>query len=65
MDRKIITWLVGYLIKKVDKGLLREWLAEGLDMLQDKIKASENKVDDMLLPVITMIRKELGLPDYD
>ena len=59
-------WLVGMIFEKLDSEDVKVWADKGLDMLEDKIAASPNKVDDtVVLPLINLMRVSFSIPDND
>lgn len=63
-DAKLLM-LLASLIWRVGGSLeLKKWVSNGVELLERKIKESENKVDDAFaLPAVDLIRSEFGLPD--
>jgi hypothetical protein len=49
------------ILSAIPKEFWKEPLAEFLDSTCDRIKASENKIDDISLPLIKRVREELDL----
>jgi len=66
MKSKIVMMIAEMLIAKLDPDDLRKWADAGLDLLEDKIAASETTLDDkMALPVINSFRTAFGIEDND
>jgi hypothetical protein len=61
----IVGKLVSYLIKKLTKDQIKEFLDHGLDWIEDKIEDSSTEWDDKLLPAIKTLREAVNIPDDD
>ncbi|WP_289020390.1 hypothetical protein [Desulfobacter postgatei] len=62
MKTAIIQALVGILFKILTSEQLKEWTAEGLDMLADLSRKSDNSLDDtFVVPLIGIIKEAFGL----
>lgn len=63
---KLIMWLVGMLLERVKSEEVKKWIDAGIDLLEDKIVETPNKVDDMVvLPVLKILREAMSIPDND
>lgn len=59
-------WAVGMFLEKLDPETLKKWMDTGLDALEDKVKESPGKTDDMVvLPAIAVIRAAFSIEDND
>lgn len=66
MKTKIIMWAVTMFIERLNSDDLKKWIDMGLDMIEDKVEASESKTDDMIvLPLCKIVREALSVPDND
>lgn len=65
MKEKMLAMLMGFILERLDSEDLKKWADHGLDLLEDAIKKSENKFDDVMLPVIGQMRKAFSIPDND
>lgn len=66
MKTQMLLMLLEYLIKRLDGDQLKEWADVGLDLLEDKIEASDPVWDDkLILPVIQELRDGFGIADDD
>lgn len=66
MKDKMIVWLLGMITERLGAEDLKKWVDMALDLIEDKVAATPNKYDDMLvLPVIAMCRKAFDIPDND
>lgn len=53
---KMILWLVGTIIARVDEKDVKRWVLSAIEMLKTKVIASPNKMDDMIvLPILDVI----------
>ena len=64
-DRKIVAWLVGYLMQRLDSDDIRLLVDRGLDVVEDRVMAEPDKYDDLILSVIKLIRTIGDIPDND
>ena len=55
--------LITALIKVVPEDIVRSSLDRWLDVVEEKIAATPNKYDDMALPLIALIRKQIGIEE--
>lgn len=62
MKEKMLTWAVSIILERLKSEDIKRWIDAGLDMLEEKAKATPNKVDDALLKVL---REALSIPEYD
>jgi len=62
---KLLPFLVAQLIKALTPDLLKRFADKILDAVEDAIQKSENKFDDAILPLLTLIRSSFNVPDGD
>lgn len=62
---KMLPLLIGQLLKLFTPELARKMADKLLDTVEDAIRESENKLDDIFLPVIIVIREAFNVPDGD
>ena len=66
MKQQIIVWLMGMMIERMQSEDLKKWVDWALDLIEEKVAATPNKYDDMIvLPIINMARKQFDIPDND
>ena len=66
MKEKMIMMIIGMMLKKLNSEDIKRWMDSGLDMLEEKIKASPNQYDDAIcLPLIATMRMAFSIPDND
>lgn len=66
MKEKLIGWLVATMLERLKSEDVKEWIDQGLDMLEDKVAETSNKTDDLIiLPLITILRGAMSIPDND
>ncbi len=66
MKEKLILWAVEMFVEKLSSEDLKKWVELGLDLLEDKAEASENKIDDMLVTSFAaMVRGAMNMEDND
>lgn len=53
------------IIKNVPENVVRVSLDKFLDSLEEKIDKSENKWDDLLLPLFKALRSQLGITEEE
>lgn len=53
------------LIKNLPPDIVKEGLDKLLDFFESKIEKSDNKWDDLLLPLMTALRSQLGTTEED
>lgn len=59
-----ISSLLTNLLKILPKDLMKSFINTGLDMIQDLVVASTNKIDDtIVLPIIKLIRVSFDIPE--
>ena len=62
----ILTQIITTILSLLPKDKFKEVVDALFDTLEDKIIASETKIDDaVFLPLITKARELLGVPDND
>ena len=62
MKTAIIKFLVGAVFKVLTSEQLKAWTVEGLDMLAELAKDSENSIDDaIVVPLISIIKEAFDL----
>ena len=62
---KVISYLIGVILRELKPEMVKEFADHVLDWVEDKILGTENKLDDKLIPLITMIRTTFDIPDND
>ena len=63
---KVVSFLIGELLKNLDSETVKEFIDGGLDKIEDKVSSTDNKIDDtIVLPLIGLIRKTFDIPDND
>ncbi len=62
---RILPLLIGQLLKLLTPELARKFADKLLDAVEETIEKSENKLDDVFLPVIGLIREAFNVPDND
>ena len=66
MKNEIIVKLLAMLLKLLEPEMLRGAVDKVLDYVEEKVKESGSKYDDVLvLPLIEMIRNTFNIPDND
>lgn len=65
MQVTLITMLIKSLLALVTPELLKTMVDAMLDVVEDYVENSPNKVDDAILPVVKMIRMTFDIPDND
>jgi hypothetical protein len=63
---KLIVWLMGVMIARLQDEDLKKWVDWALDLVEEKVKESPNKYDDMIvLPICKLARATFDIPDND
>ena len=66
MKEQLIKMLLGIILERLSKDQLKKWADVGLDMVEDAVKESPNKYDDItVLPVCKAIRAAFDIEDND
>ena len=67
MDKdKIIVWIMGMFMERLQSEDLKKWVDYALDMIEKKVEESPTKYDDLIvLPIINLGRKAFDIPDND
>lgn len=66
MKAKIVTTLIGLILKTLTPEMLKSFADMLLDWVEDAVENSENKIDDAaILPLCAMIRSAFDIPDND
>ena len=66
IKQKAVMFAIGFVIEKLDEETIKRFLDFGLDLLENAVESSENKIDDQLvLPVCRIIRESLNIEDND
>jgi hypothetical protein len=67
MDKdKIIVWIMGMMMERLQAEDLKKWVDYALDIIEKKVEESPNKFDDMIvLPIIKLGRSQFDIPDND
>ncbi len=59
---KVLTYIIPALLKLLTPDILKKAVDAMLDKIEESVKASENKVDDVLvLPLIKVIRNTFNI----
>lgn len=56
INASLIATLLTAVLKLITPEMLRAWLVASLDKLEEIVKASENTLDDAIIPLIGTIR---------
>lgn len=63
---EIVKQVIGLILSLLSKEDAKELIDTLLDKVEDKIAATENKIDDaVVLPLINKVREILDVPDGD
>lgn len=63
---KVLTYLLPGLLKLLTPDILKQAVDKMLDVIEDAVSKSENKVDDVLvLPLCELIRNTFAIEDND
>lgn len=66
MKDKLIVWMFGMVVERLQAEDLKKWVDMALDLVEDKVKSTPNKYDDLIvLPIIELCRKTFDIPDND
>jgi hypothetical protein len=66
MKAKLITALIGMILKMLTPDLLKSFADMVLDFVEDKVEGSASTVDDaIVLPMCSMVRSAFNIPDDD
>lgn len=66
MQKKLLMFMVGMIIDRLDSGTMRALADKLLDMIEDVVTKSENDIDDQIvLPLCALIRSSFDIPDND
>ncbi len=66
MKAKILSTLIGLVLRTMTPELLKEFADKILDWVEDAVERTENKIDDAaVLPLCNMIRASFDIPDND
>jgi len=66
MKAKIVSTLIGLILKTLTPDMLKSFADMLLDWVEDAVERSENKIDDAtVLPLCNMIRSAFDIPDND
>ena len=64
MKQQIIVWLMGMMVERLQAEDLKKWVDWALDLVEEKVKATPSKYDDMIvLPIISLARKTFDIPN--
>ena len=62
----LVSQIISTVLSLLPKEKFKEIVDALLDVIEDKIEASETKIDDMvILPLIKKVRELLDIPDED
>lgn len=59
----ILSHLVNYLLESVHPDEIRLVLDKWIDVIEDSVSRSSNKYDDTLLPILSLLRVVINVPD--
>ena len=66
MVQKIVIQLFTIILSQLKPETLKEVVDKGLDIIEDKVAQSPNKVDDaIVLPLCKKVREAFNIPDED
>ena len=66
MKEKVIMWVVGIFLERMDGKDMKKWIDLGLDIIEDKVKDTPSTTDDIIvLPICKIVREALSVPDND
>jgi len=66
VKEKLIVWLLTMMVERLKSEDVKNWIDQGLDMLEDKVAETSNKTDDLvILPLIGILRGAMSIPDND
>ena len=66
MVKQIIINLFGLILAQLKPEILKEVIDKGLDVIEDKVAKTPNKIDDaIVLPLCAKIREAFDIPDND
>ncbi len=64
MKAKIITTLIGLILRALTPEMLKSFADNLLDWVEDAVEESKNKIDDVtILPLCAMVRSTFDIPD--
>lgn len=62
----MINVIVNAVYKLISSDQLKEWATEGIDLLIEKIKATESSIDDaIVIPLLEMVKEAFDLDESD
>lgn len=64
MKEKILSYVVTLLLSSLSAEEMKHLLDRAIDIVEQKVADSESQVDDILLPVLRLVREVLSIPDY-
>lgn len=57
MKNKMIMWVIGMILSRIDENSIKKWVGNSLDLLETKVKATKTQWDDLtVLPMIKLVR---------
>lgn len=66
MKEKLILMAVNMFISRMSGEDMKKWIDTGLDIIEEKVKDSPSKTDDMIvLPLCNILREAFSVPDND
>lgn len=66
MKEKLILMAVNMFISRMSGEDMKKWIDQGIDIIEDKVKDSPSKTDDMIvLPLCKILREAFSVPDND
>ena len=64
MDK--VAAMIGAVLALLPEETVKSFVDAGFDAIEDKVKATDNKIDDaVVLPIMNKIRKTFNIPDND
>lgn len=61
----VLPTIISALLSAFPEDQVRRWLDSLIDIVEEKIKESDSKVDDALLPILKLLRSMFNIPDYE
>ena len=58
MKEKMVVWLVGMILERINSEEVSKWLCAGVEMLRKLVQETPNKYDDMVvLPMLDVLEE--------
>lgn len=61
----ILPTLVNILLTSFPERMIKDYLDDLIDVIEDRIASSANELDDFALPILQMLRDLFDIPDND